>query len=184
MALTGWQSLFLMLFAMFLLTIYAVRWGLIIWSRYMRAFPDYEGFWYNDDGTIKEKRIIQPQGGLGDKSWKLQHTNPTKVKFKVLPFHLGRAEPREWDNDDKLELKYANSGNVKIIFNLKGYNNSFSMEKSMLVKMLNQKVTEAADNKARADELETRMEEKIDRRFKEAKQAIALIPQKPTGKKT
>lgn len=180
-----WYHWLAITFLLFMYIIfYGIRHGLVIYNKYIRAFPDYEGYWFNDDGSLKEKRIIKPIGSLGqEKSWKLLNDNPQKVSFKVLPsWFIGKAEDMEWDIGDMMEHKYKSSGKIRIDFNIRGIDSNFGIKMRMMNKMLNEANVDMALLKSKNKELDTRFDEKVEKFTKTAK-GLLVLPSKAPPKR-
>jgi len=160
--------------------LYLIFYGLLLFLKSIRTSPQFEGIWYGKDGRVKEKRPIERASGfLGDAEWQLRSNNPSLVRFKVSPRGIGKSEEREWEVSDFIEVSYE-SGDKKLIhFNIKGFDMNAALKIRGLMQMLNQAVTTGAINKSNADELETRMNEKVDKQIKQAKALVPFTPQSP-----
>lgn len=181
LALFWWQWIALIFTGFGLLFFLGVWFGFIVFAKTLRANPKFEGIFYDDDGKVKEKRAIK-QAGTFSSEWQLRSQNPTKVRFKILARGIGKSEEIEWDTDDYLEQTYTDGDKKLIHFNLNGLSTRWSMEKRTLMRLLNAKSVENAENKGRGDKLESRMKEQIEYILKTAKATIPFTP-KPQGAK-
>jgi len=167
-----WQWFLGVIFAMFFIFMFVVWYGLLLSLKYIRAYPRVEGVWYDETGRIKDKRAIKTIGAFSS-DWKLDSPSIHKIRFKVYPKGLGKAEDREWEANDYHEQFYMDGDRRFIHFNTDGLKQSWSLEKKLLMRHIDHLSTQNALHKNRWIESETR----VDKKAKDyAELAKSLIP--------
>lgn len=124
MTMYWWQWVLIFFFGCFVLFLIFANEAMLRLLKAFRIIPRYDAVYFDDFGKVTGREQLKGTG-LFQSEWKLQGSNPNKVKYMVKPQIIGKAKPAEFDKDNYLEIPYADSDKKLIIFNIKGYNKNF-----------------------------------------------------------
>lgn len=167
-------GLFFVLFciAFYFLVLYGARYTL----KYFTAYPSRMGVFIDE----AKKFFYYPlkATGLLSTDWKLQSTNPSKVRFKVRSFGIGKAHEMEWDRDDYIEIHSRDSNKIFVLFGLRNFDLKMALEHKLLMQNINSAVANSSLWKQKYYELETRFNEKVNEALDRTKK-LAPVYVKP-----
>ena len=179
---SGWHWLLLFFFILSLVFFYLIAMGGLVYLKSQRISPRIKATFFDDHGKIIEERALKETIPFTSE-WQMPGSNPGKIKFNVLARGIGFAEPREYDANDYMEMRYSHGDKVRIFFNLTGLNATFAADKLKMIKRINKLQIELRESENDYKKLLTHKDDIVDKELKRTKILTPFSIQKPASKK-
>lgn len=158
---------------------FLIVFGIKFMLKYMVAYPNRMAVIVTEDRRFKY-HVLKPTGFM-QSDWKLESTNPSKVRFKVRPFGIGKAHEMEWDNDDYTEFPSKDGNKVFVMFGLRNFDLTMGLKQKMLMQMVNFATANSANWQQKYQELEYRFDQKVNESLDRTKKLAPVYVKPKSG---